>query len=93
MKISLVSVSAAAPALRGSPSRSAISPITSPSSRRFIGRLATVLGGQIDADDAGDDQIEPVGLVALVEESGVGLKRRLAGDAGKPAEVARRQGR
>ncbi len=51
-------------------------------------RLPGIVGGQVDADDAGDDDIEAVRLVALVEQC---LGRReiaLAGDPGEPAKVA-----
>ena len=44
------------------------------------GRLAPVFRRQVDADYAGSDDIEPVGLVALLEEHVVRLQRHLAGN-------------
>ena len=53
------------------------------------GRLAAVLGGQIDPDDAGGDHVEPVQFVALLEEDVVRLQRHLAGDRRQSPYVVR----
>ncbi len=53
------------------------------------GGLAAVLGGEVDAHDAGDDDVEPVGLLALLEQDGAGGQRQLAADAAKAAQALR----
>ena len=49
--------------------------------------LAAVLGGQVDANDAGNDDVEPVGFVSLIEQNRACRQGLFAGDPGKTPEL------